>query len=210
MLITFDGVDGAGKSSYASWLAGRLKEEGYSIMLTREPGGTNIGQAIRALLLDVAHTDMGIRTELLLYAADRAQHVHTRIIPALNEGRIVISDRFSDATLVYQANCGALDEGVVGTINTFATQGLVPVRTYICDVPIAVSEQRMRQRSKEKNTTLDRIEQRDVSYFAKVRAGFLRLAQREAHRCVVIDCNRPIKEVQSLIWSDVVQLLGTR
>lgn len=203
MLITFDGVDGAGKTMHAAWLAEQLTKLGYSVVLTREPGGTAIGQMIRQLLLHPPQSDFCPRAELLLYAADRAQHVQTCIVPALQKGHIVVSDRFADASIVYQAYGMNLDLQTITTINAFATQGLTPDRTYICDVSLAVSMQRRRKRAQAMGVDADRIEQRDESYFARVRQGFLQLTLKEPIRIQLLDCEQSPEAIQQQLWEDM-------
>ena len=141
--ITFEGPDGAGKTTQVKRLASELENRGYRVIVTREPGGTEISDHIRAILLHPEHRSMADQTEVLLYAASRAQHVHQTIKPALERGDIVICDRFIDASIAYQAYGLGIDEQVVRSINAFASSGLQPNRTYMLDLSAEVGRERI-------------------------------------------------------------------
>jgi len=160
LFITFEGPDGAGKTTQVRLLADALAALGKTVVLTREPGGTRIGDQIRRLLLAPDHTEMDARTEVLLYAAQRAQNVAERIVPALAQGNIVIGDRFTDASMAYQSAGLGIDEAFVRQVNEFATVGLKPHRTYMLDLPEDAGRRRLENRIRQApdgHDGLDRI-----------------------------------------------------
>lgn len=197
LLITFEGLDGAGKSTQVAAFAQALRQRGFDVLVTREPGGTPLSDKIRALLLDPAHEEMADATEVLLYAASRAQHVREKVLPALQSGRIVVCDRFVDASIAYQGyGLGqALDD--IATINRFATAGLKPDRTYLLDLPASVGRLRLAQRQ-----GLDRIEQKGEQYHQRVREGFRKIAEQHPERVRLIDATRSIEQVHQEIMTD--------
>ncbi len=209
LFITFEGPDGAGKTTQLKRLADHLSKLGHDVVTTREPGGTPISDQIRAILLSLENKAMADQTEVLLYAASRAQHVHERIIPALESGRIVLCDRYIDASIAYQAYGLGIDEAMVRKINRFASSGLEPVRTYMLDIPAEVSRVRLSGRTNgEQPEPLDRIEQKQLDYHRKVREAFLRIAASEPERVVLIDANRPADWVARDIAADCMRLLN--
>lgn len=192
LFITFEGIEGAGKSTLARWLSERLLQEGIATWLTHEPWEPRL----REVLLE--HGDLQREEELLLFLADRA--IHTRHIrQALAAGKTVICDRYADSTLVYQGYARGLDIEWVRSLNRFATGGLQPARTYLLDLPVQIGLQRQRERN--------RIGAEDLAFHAKVRDGFLTEAGREPQRYLVLDATRPLEALQSLIWDDVSRLL---
>ncbi|MBO8164850.1 MAG: dTMP kinase [Brevibacillus sp.] len=197
LFITFEGPDGAGKTTQVEAFSRTLRQKGYDVLVTREPGGTPISDKIRALLLDPAHTEMAHATEVLLYAASRAQHVQQTVIPALKRGKIVICDRFVDASIAYQGYGLELPLETVVEINRFATAGLVPDRTYLLDIPVSRGRVRLGQRD-----GLDRIEQKGEHYHTRVRNGFLEIARQQPERVRLIDADRSIDEVHEEIVAD--------
>ncbi|WP_290587561.1 dTMP kinase [Alicyclobacillus sp.] len=203
MFITFEGLDGAGKSTQIERLAARLRAAGRPVLLTREPGGTPLGDALRALLLDPARRDMAPAAEALLYAASRAQLLHERVRPALARGEVVVCDRFVDASLAYQGAGLGLGEEAVASINRFATGGLRPDLTFLMDIPVRVS----RTRVAGGRSGADRIEQRDDEYFSVVRDAFLRIAAKEPDRVVVLDGTRDAAWLEQEIWAHVEKIL---
>lgn len=208
LFITFEGPDGAGKTTQVKAFAERLSALGHEVVLTREPGGTAISDQIRSLILDPAHTEMADPTEVLLYAASRAQHVQEKILPALNAGKIVVCDRFVEASVAYQGYGLGISIEQIKTINQFATGGLVPHRTYLLDLSVADGRERLQAR-----TGLDRIEQKGAAYHERVRAGFLEIAKQHPQRIRIIDAKRTAEEVTGEIFADFadwLQALQTR
>ena len=195
MFITFEGVEGTGKSTQIRWLAESLEKEGVSVLITREPGGTPISERIRGVLLDCKHRKMVSTTELLLYAAARSQHVTEYIVPSLTKGQIVISDRFVDATVVYQGYGRGLDLELIHYLNRVVTNGLVPDLTIVLDVPVEVGLRRARYRRR----SMDRLEMEDFEFHQRVREGYLTIAKEEPHRVKVIDSERNFKLVRDEI-----------
>lgn len=203
MFITFEGPDGSGKTTQIRLLAEWLREQGREVVLTREPGGTEIGDQIRAVLHDPSNTAMGARAEILLYSADRAQHVAQLIQPALAAGRVVISDRYADSTLAYQGYGRGLDLGVLRTITTFATGGLAPDLTVYLDVTPEEGLQRRRLGGDEWN----RLDAEALEFHQRVRDGYLKLVEQEPERWVVIDGARSVEEVEAEILTAVQEKL---
>ena len=201
LFITFEGVEGAGKSSQIRRLAASLEKEGVSVLVTREPGGTPISERIRELLLERRHHKMVSTTELLLYAAARSQHVAECIAPALAEGQTVISDRFGDATTAYQGHGRGLDLELINRLNRVATGGLVPDLTIVLDVPVKVGLGRARRRRRR----MDRLEIENLEFHQRVREGYLAIAKEEPQRVVVINSQRNPKRVHDEILKIVNQ-----
>lgn len=208
MLITFEGIDGSGKSTQARLLAQRLEEVGYQTLLVREPGGTELSERIRQLLLDPA-LDIDAFAELLLFMAARRQLVIARIRPALQAGYIVLCDRFYDSTIAYQGGGRGVAEPVwLQDFNRRVTDGLVPHRTYWLDVPLEIAQAR---RSRSVDT--DRMELADPAFFERVRATYAQLTAEEPSRILRLDATVSIESLHETIWADVCQLLqqtGTR
>lgn len=194
VLISFEGIEGSGKTTQAGLLSEHLSGKGFKIILTEEPGGTAIGLGIREVLLRVEHARMHYVTELLLYYASRCQLINEVILPALGEGKIVITDRFSDSTFAYQGYGRAIDFRVIRTIDDIATGGLKPDLTFLLDLDADKGLRRNRDASK-----VDRIELEDIGFHTKVRSGYLDLADSEPQRIRVIDASMNIGEVQQKI-----------
>ena len=182
-LITFEGVEGCGKSTQIERLRAYLSDErGVPVVVTREPGGTVIAEAIRGVLLDPAHAEMGSITELLLYEAARAQHYQECIAPAMAAGQVVLCDRFTDSTVAYQGAGRGLDGKMIAQLNSIAAEGVVPDCTFLLDVPVAIGMERVHGRG-----AADRIEQESLGFHEKVRQAFLALAADAPKRIIVID-----------------------
>lgn len=203
--ITVEGPDGAGKTTQLQLLADHLKAKGYEIVMTREPGGTRIGNEIRSLILNPDFKEMDEMTEILLYAASRAQHVNELIRPALEAGKIVLCDRFIDASIAYQGYGLGYSIEQVQEINRQATNDLTPDRTYLFDLTVADSKRRMVERG-----ALDRIEQRDDDFRQRVYEGFLTLAEQEPERIQLVDANHSIDDLQQILRQDVLTYLEKR
>ncbi len=190
IFITFEGVEGSGKSTQAELLSEYLREKGFEVILSREPGGTEIGEKIREILLNPCYQQMDAGTELFLYLASRNQHVREKVLPALRMGKVVILDRFADSSVAYQGYGRGLGEKFVSRLNKLATAGLRPHLTILVDVPIEVGYKR------KETVLLDRMEQEEVKFHERVRNGYLRMARRAAGRIKVVAGNRPPEEVQ--------------
>ena len=195
LFITFEGPDGSGKTTQARLLAEYLKSCGKDALLTREPGGTAISEQIREVILSTRNQSIGDETEALLYSAARAQIVAELIRPALAADKIVVCDRYADSTMAYQGYGLGLDLDALRAITRFATGGLVPDLTFYVDVPVEVGLTR-RHRGET-----NRLDHKDQEYHARVREGFLKMANEEPQRWMVIDGTRPVDEVQREIRS---------
>ncbi|MCB9371750.1 MAG: dTMP kinase [Microthrixaceae bacterium] len=196
MLIAFEGGEGTGKSTQAARLADRL-----GAVLTREPGGTAIGRRIRSLVLDPANDELTDRAEALLMAADRAQHVAELIRPALDAGRVVVSDRFAGSSLAYQSYGRGLPLDEVEQLSRWATDGVWPEVVVLLDVPEAVAEARL-------GADRDRMEGAGDGFHERVAAGFRALAAADPDRWVVVDGTGPVDEVAERVWNAVAERIG--
>ena len=197
--ITFEGIDGCGKTTQLRMLAHWLRDRGTEVIETVEPGGTAIGQQIRKILLDPANADIQPRTELLLYFASRAQNVEQVIRPGLDSGRIVLCDRFTDSTLVYQGAGRGIDSQVVIDLDHIACRGLKPDLTFLIDIDLETSLARARRRNERVGSSESRIDEESAAFHERVREGYLVLAKNEPSRFVVIDGSGAIGEVASRI-----------
>lgn len=207
LFITFEGPDGSGKSTQIQKLAHYLKENNISYILTREPGGTRISDLIRGILLNPEHQEMKNNTEVLLYAAARAQHIEEKIKPALIEGKIVLCDRFVDASIAYQGYGLGIELQMIQQINQFAIQNIMPDRTYLFDISPEEGRKRMFNRLDEQVTHLDRIEQKTIDYHVRVRKGFEEIANKDPHRIMRIDGSKSVDIIAKQIKDDFNQLL---
>lgn len=208
IFVTFEGVEGCGKSTQVKLLARRLKGCRIPLLVTREPGGSKIGNAIRKILLDSRNSGISPLTELLLYAADRAQHVEEVIRPALEDGVWVLCDRFMDATEAYQGIARGQSISFVREMNRVATRGVRPDITFLLDLPVEIGLARARRRNIISNTgTQDRFEREELTFHEKVRKGYLRIARREKKRFVVIQANAEEKEVEKSIFQYMEPLI---
>jgi dTMP kinase len=209
MLITLEGGEGAGKTTQIVSLAGYLTERGLGCILTREPGGTDLGKRIRALLLDPGHAGMAPETELLLYMADRAEHVSTVIRPALATGKMVLCDRFFDATLVYQGTARGLSAEWIAQLHALVFAGLQPDLTLLLDLPAEVGLARARRQLERgaRSSQESRFEDETLTFHQRVRAGYLELARRKPERFRVIDAAQDESRVRADIRSAVEAFL---
>jgi dTMP kinase len=211
LFITLEGPEGSGKSTQARRLCEVLRHE-IPLALSREPGGTPIGEAIRTIVLDDRYRGMAAETEMLLFAASRAQYVAEFVRPALEAGTCVLSERFVDASIAYQAHGRGLPVDVVRRVNDVATGGLVPDLTLLIDVDPAIGLARARNTGGKEGMPGrgDRLEQEDVAFHQKVRAGFLQLAREQPWRFVVIDGSLPADDVHAALVEAVRRLLRAR
>lgn len=203
LFISVEGIDGVGKSTQLELLEQFLVSEGRTVLRTLEPGGTDLGQEIRHLLLH-RKGDVAPRSEALLYAADRAHHVATKIRPALERGEVVLTDRYLDSSVAYQGVGRALDAEEVRAISMFAVENLLPELTILLDLPAEVARTRRGQTGQEP----DRLEREKVEFFEAVRQAYLQMAHREPDRWIVVDASATIDEMQSQIRDRVKRLLA--
>ena len=201
--ITFEGGEGCGKSTQVKRLKEALEREGLEVILTREPGGTWLGEQIRSLLKDQDTDAPCARAELLLFLASRAQQVKNVMLPALERGAWVISDRFSDSTMAYQGYGRGLPLDVLRVANDFACEGLRPDVTFLLEVSPEVSASRMRTREVATHTEADRIEKAGDDFHERLRRGYAELAEAEPERIVRIDANGTIDQVWDQIWTSL-------
>ena len=210
--ITFEGIDGSGKSTQLRLLNNFLRANGWNPLVTREPGGTPVGLRLRAALLD-ATEEVDPLTELLVFAADRAQHVRRVIRPALESGHIVISDRYADATVAYQGAGRGFSPQLIAEIVQLATEGLKPDLTVLFDVGIEESTSRTTRRSTGKSsnkTGRDRLDIEDAEFHSRVREAYLRIARAEPKRVKVVDASGPVEQTQERVREVVVSFLKGR
>lgn len=203
--ITFEGIDGSGKSTQLRMLAGSLRERGIDLIMTQEPGGTPLGRRLRDAFLETEESVTPI-AELLLFAADRAQHVEFLIRPALAQGRVVISDRYADATFAYQGAGRGFDEKTVNNVIKLATSGLKPDLTLFFDIPIAVALERMNARG-ESGERANRMDFETVEFYERVREAYLGIASREPKRFQIVDASGSVDEIQRRVLELVTATL---
>lgn len=212
--ITFEGVEGCGKTTQIRLLAEALEKSGMSVRLTREPGGCPISDKIRAILLDASNSEMTPSAELLLYAAARAQHIHEVIEPAIKAGKTVLCDRFTDATLSYQGYGRGLDLSLIKSLNETATAGCKPDLTILIDCPVEIGLERAVARI-EAGSAADinhlreeRFERESIDFHQRVRSGYLKLAEGSPERFIIIDGTGTPAEISSRILEAVSSRLG--
>jgi dTMP kinase len=199
LFITFEGIEGAGKSTQARLLSDYLTHKGYPVVLTREPGGTKIGNTIRNILIDYKNTEMLPLTEVLLLSAARYQHVNQLIRPSLEEGKIVICDRFADATVTYQGYGRGVPMDIIRQLNTMATWGVWPHITVFIDIDLRLALNRLKIRNQETETLPDRFEREAEQFFEKVRRGYIDLANDEPARFRVFDGSQDAESIHQKI-----------
>ncbi len=203
LFISFEGIEGTGKTIQSKLLFEYLIEKGFQAVLTEEPGGTRIGRTIRDILLSIDNTEITPVTELLLYNASRMQHVQEIILPALKKGMVVITDRFSDSTVAYQGYGRGIELDLINTIERIVTGGLKPDITLLLDLDVTVGLQRNKGINKE-----DRIELEDITFHKRVRDGYHALAAKEPERIHVIDASKSIEHIHSSIKKIAHDLLS--
>ncbi len=196
--ISLEGIEGTGKTTQARLLADKLIKQNFEVLLTQEPGGTVIGNRIREVLLLPEHDEMSFAAELLLYNADRAQHLTEKILPAMNKGMIVITDRFSDSTVAYQGYGRGIDLGLISAIDTIATNNTRPDLTLLFDLDIETGLARNRDINK-----VDRLELETIEFHKRVREGFKEIAKKEPQRIKTIDASLPADQVHIMAWEFV-------
>ncbi|EJX16552.1 thymidylate kinase [Staphylococcus sp. OJ82] len=198
--ITFEGPEGSGKTTVIQQVAERLETE-YDVVLTREPGGVKTGEQIREVLLE--GDDMDERTEALLFAGSRREHLVGKVIPSLDEGKIVLCDRYIDSSLAYQGYARGIGIEEVKSINEFAINGLYPDRTIYLDVSVEVGRDRIQKNQRNQN----RLDQEDVIFHEKVVEGYKKIIHNESKRFIVIDANRSIEEVVNATYESINKYL---
>lgn len=201
--IVFEGIDGAGKSTQLNMLYQYLQQKGYNLLSTREPGGTQVGEEVRNILLDPNHGDLQSRTEAFLYAAARAQLVYQVIEPTLKEGKIVICDRFVDSTIAYQGYGRNIPRDFLHQINYLATGGLQPDLVLVFDLPVEEGLSRVNKRSSG-----DRLEQETQSFYQRVRQGYLEISQQQPHNHTIMDASLPVDKLQQQVRMVVEKVIN--
>ncbi len=210
VLITLEGPDGSGKTTQLRLLQERLLQQGLQAVVTREPGGTAIGERLREILLHPNFEEMTVACEVLLYSAARAQLLAEVIRPALQEGRVVLSDRFFDSSTVYQGYAGAENPEMIERINLWAAGGVVPDLTVLLNIDAERGLCRLQEKAGRDAPCGDRMEKKALDFHRRVQEGYLSLAQREADRFCLVDAAAKIQEVQAAVWEAVWMLLQER
>lgn len=205
LFITMEGTDGAGKTTQMKLLNDFLAQKGFEVISLREPGGNKISEKIREIIIDKENDKMADMTEAMLYAAARAQLVKEVIIPNLNDGNIVLCDRFVDSSIVYQGYARGMGEDTIAKINQYATQGITPDMTFFLKLTPEASLER-----KEKQEELDRIESAGNSFHKRVYNGYLKLVDKNKKRIKVIDAEKSIEEIHTEIIQHIERLLKER
>jgi len=209
MLITLEGIEGSGKTTQIEYIVAYLKQCGLDYIITKEPGGTVLGEKIRSILLDPENIDIHPMTELLLYSADRAQHIKKLICPMIASGKIVICDRFCDSTTVYQGFTRGIDMALIEQLNSLVLEGLVPDVTFLLDlapeIGLARAWTQITNGSRAKSET--RFENEKLQFHERVRNGYLELARREPDRFVVVDASEGPLEVKEKIINHLEKCL---
>ena len=203
LFITFEGIEGCGKSTQSEMLRDYLAETGREVILTREPGGTIISERVRDLLLDPQYKEMLPETEVLLYAASRSQHTGEKIIPAIESGKVIISDRYYDSTIAYQGAARRIDESAIKFLCDFAAYQMKPDLTFLIDIDVETGLGRI------KPEAADRLEQESLDFHRRVRQGFLDLAARNK-RIVIINGQNTIAEINGTIIRKVKEYIKAR
>jgi dTMP kinase len=203
LFLTFEGIDGCGKTTQLALLSAHLRQVGYPVVETVEPGGTESGRAIRSILLDPRHHALSPRTELLLYFASRAQNVHEVISPALERGELVLCDRFTDSTIVYQGAGRGIDQPTILELHRAACGEIFPDLTILLDIDPRTSLARARLRNVVTGSEETRMDEEDCAFFERVRDGYMRIAEAEPERVRLIDARQTVEVVAQSIWKEV-------
>ncbi len=203
--ITLEGIDGSGKSTQIRMLSGELRLKGYNVLTTAEPGGTPLGRRLRSAFLETEE-NVSPMAELLLFAADRSQHVELLIKPALAEGKIVISDRYADSTFVYQGAGRGFDEKIVNQVIKLATDGLKPDLTIFFDLSVAQAMNRLQSRTHE-GEAKNRMDKEKAEFYERVRKAYLTLAEKEKKRFRVIEATASVSEIHAKVMEIVNNFL---
>jgi len=204
LFITIEGPEGAGKTTVLEHIVKELRKQGHPVVQTREPGGIAIAEQIRSVILNTDNTSMDARTEALLYAAARRQHLIEKVVPALQEGSIVLCDRFVDSSLAYQGHARGLGMDEVASINAFAIDGVMPQLTLLFDVRPEVGLARIHRHD---GREVNRLDLEDLSFHQKVREGYLKLAQSHKERIVVIDAEQHQENVYEEVLAQIAKVL---
>lgn len=207
LFVTFEGPDGSGKTTQIALLTEYLQSQGYPVLVTREPGGTPIGDQIRAVLHDIANVSMTSQAEFLLYSASRAQLVRQVIRPHLDKGEIVISDRYADSSMAYQGYGRGIPLDAIRLITQFATDGLTPDLTIYLDLPVEVGLQRKQAAHAAQGGEWNRLDGQTLEFHCRVRDGYLCMARAEPQRWMVVDALQAIEATQQAIRQRVASLL---
>jgi dTMP kinase len=204
VFITFEGIEGCGKSTQARRLVNRLRDASVPLVFTLEPGGTRVGSDIRKILLDSSNSGLSPLAELFLYEADRAQHVEEKIRPALEQGKWVVCDRFFDATTVYQGFARGQDMKLIRDLNEKACFGIRPDMTFLIDCPVEIGLKRALKRNEGvPQVGQDRFEREEKDFHEAVRQGYLTMANEDPERIVVVDCKLNQDELEAVIFEHV-------
>ena len=205
LFITLEGPEGSGKTSAIKIVKERLESLGFQIEMTREPGGTPISEQIREVILDKRNTLMDPRTEALLYAASRRQHLVEKIWPSLKEGKIVFCDRYLDSSLAYQGYARGLGIDEILKVNDYATEGTFPDITLLFDIDPELGLERI---NKNKDREVNRLDVEKLSFHKKVREGYLLLSKKFPERYIIVDASKPLEEVANQVYEEIIKKVG--
>jgi dTMP kinase len=210
LFITFEGPDGSGKSTQINLVVDYLTRQGYEVLCTREPGGTAIGDQIREVVHDIGNIEMSARAEILLYSASRAQLVEQVILPHLAQGGVVLCDRYADSTYAYQGYGRQLDFETLRLVTHFATQGLKPNLTIYLDLDVTEGLRRKTAANVTGGGEWNRMDQLELAFHQRVRAGYLEMAQTEPERWLIVDASAPVAQINQIICQRLEQVLVVR
>ncbi|MEP3476155.1 MAG: dTMP kinase [Hyphomicrobiales bacterium] len=206
--ISFEGGEGAGKSTQVRLLSEHLAALGYKTLLTREPGGSPLGEKIRRFLLEGKVKDYGAVAESLLFYTARLDHLEKLILPNLEQGAWVLCDRFADSSRAYQGAASGVDDGVFDALDRIVVGENQPELTIIIDLPVDIAMKRVAARQQQDGLEVDRFESEDIQFHERLRAGFLKIAAANAKRCIIIDGNQSREKVAELVWQTVAERFG--